>query len=114
MVDQPLGREQGPVLEVGAVVAVLATRVGRGRKLVDAEGHRRFRGLVEPADAVGRLRQGLEVVGDVGLDLLDVAHVPLFDLLGGPGDEARVGSHLVEELLHRGLLGAGLEPDLLP
>ena len=113
VVDQPLGGEQGPVLEVGAVVAVLAARVDSGRKLVDAEGHRGFRGRVEATDAVGRLRQRLEVVGDAGLDLLDVAHVAFLDLLGRLGDEARVGPDLVQELLHCRLLGGGLEADLL-
>ena len=49
----------------------------------------------------------------MGLDLLDVAHVAFLDLLGRLGDEARVGPDLVEELLHRGLLGGGLEADLL-
>ena len=49
----------------------------------------------------------------MGLDLLDVAHVARLDLLGRRGDEARVGADLVEELLHRGFFGGGLEADLL-
>ena len=103
VVDERGGGEERPVRERRAVVVVVAARIRRGRRLIEAVGHRALQIGREPADAGRRGRRLTEVERDFRLDPLLRGEQALADFVGRRGIESRITAEVPPEFRERSI-----------